>query len=234
MTNTFSRRLRKLAIPLLILPLATVSVALGTLVMSANPAGATTCDGTNPPGSITTQTGGSNVSSCTITGSATVTGGSLSAAVPTSLAWSQTLSGVDEYSVVAPSLTVDDSTGSGDGWTISASATQFSGPDGTTTVTLPTGALSVNGNSSGSDQAAQDASTAPKSACGTGSSCLVPSDSLSYPVTLGSSSSPIFDSAPDSGMGDVQLTTGWWLDLPADAYATTYTSTVTITIASGP
>jgi hypothetical protein len=35
-------------------------------------------------------------------------------------------------------------------------------------------------------------------------------------------------------MGAIVLTTDWWLDIPANTYAGTYTDTITLTISSGP
>jgi len=35
-------------------------------------------------------------------------------------------------------------------------------------------------------------------------------------------------------MGAIDLTTDWWLPIPGNAYAGTYTDTITLTISSGP
>jgi hypothetical protein len=77
-------------------------------------------------------------------------------------------------------------------------------------------------------------------------SCVPPEDAVTYPVavtTAASSPSPVsaYAASADSGLGGVLLggtssadPVGWWLDVPANARAGSYTSTVTVTIASGP
>jgi len=37
-----------------------------------------------------------------------------------------------------------------------------------------------------------------------------------------------------TGMGPVELATDWWLSVPANAYAGTYTATITLAAVSGP
>jgi len=57
---------------------------------------------------------------CTLTGTLTVTAGSLTLTSPTALAWSATANGLDQQLVdpttAHQSFTVDDATGSGAGW----------------------------------------------------------------------------------------------------------------------
>ena len=72
-------------------------------------------------------------------GTATVTGGALGATAPASQSWSTTLNGVDKQLVdgADASFSVQDVTGSGGGWTVTATATQFTGAAGTGTRWLP-------------------------------------------------------------------------------------------------
>ena len=84
--------------------------------------------------------------------------------------------------------------------------------------------------------------TAPDGTCGTGT-CTVPTNTTTYPVgitTAASSPTPvkIFDTSANTGMGTILVgynnPTGWWLNVPANAYAGTYTSTITWQLTSAP
>ena len=79
--------------------------------------------------------------------------------------------------------------------------------------------------------------------CGGGSACTLPTDSVPRPVTIptscgttGTTCTPatVVNAAPTSGMGAVVLGTYWWLTIPGNAHAGTYTSTITLTVSSGP
>ena len=84
-----------------------------------------------------------------MTGTATLTGGSLGVAAPATQTWGTLLDGTDKQMVnAAPadeSFSVQDATGSGDGWNVTATATTFTIPT-TTTVLADTGTLVLNGN----------------------------------------------------------------------------------------
>jgi hypothetical protein len=132
-------------------------------------------------------------------------------------------------------LTVNNSAGTGSGWNVTVSATTFSsGPH-----TLPdTGRLEFNGSTSSLTGAA------PSAACV--GSCVLPADTTTYPVTIDTAaSSPdaftIYDASAGTGTGVVALggpsathPIGWWIQVPASAYAGSYTSTLTLTLVSGP
>ena len=84
--------------------------------------------------------------------------------------------------------------------------------------------------------------TAPDGTCGTGT-CTAPTNTTTYPVgitTAASSPTPvkIFDTSANTGMGTILVgynnPTGWWLNVPANAYAGTYTSTITWQLTSAP
>src|ERR1700735_4204951 len=85
---------------------------------------------------------------CTMTGTATVSGGALGVAAPATQSWATQLNGIDKQLVdtADDSFTVQDITGSGDGWTVTATATQFvgAGDDGNTLA--DTGTLVYNGS----------------------------------------------------------------------------------------
>ena len=173
--------------------------------------------------------------SCTLTGTLGVTAGSLELTSPSSMTWSETLNGLDQDVVDTTAgdqeYTVSDATGSGAGWHVTMSATTFTNG----THTFPnTGTFSTNGSTS-----SLSATTAPTAAC-SGGTCTLPSNTETYPVaitTAGTSptASTIYDTAAGSGLGPVLISgIGWWLDVPASAWAGSYTSTVTMEVVSGP
>lgn len=229
--KTFTRRVRKLAIPLLVVPLVSAGIAVGAIaVAGVGPAGASACSGSITAGN-----------SCTDTGTLTLTGGSLTMTPPSALGWSATLSGTTSYAVDTTAadqgFVVDDNTGSGAGWHVTVSATTFT--SGSNTLS-DSGTFSVNGSLS-----SNTSSTAPSDTCVT--TCTLPNDSgVTYPVAITTaSSSPtastIYTAAANSGLGDVTIggnssadPIGWWLEIPATTEAGTYTSTITFSIISAP
>jgi hypothetical protein len=166
--------------------------------------------------------------------------GALNVTSPSALTWATTLTGTDQSEVDAvfadQQFGVDDETGSGEGWHITVSATTFT----TGTHTLAgTGTLVVTGSIS-----SVSATTAPSATCVT--SCTPPSSTTTYPVhitTAASSPTPatVYTTPADSGLGPATLgghsaakPLGWWINVPANARAGSYTSTVTVTVVSGP
>jgi hypothetical protein len=181
---------------------------------------------------------------CTITGQATVTGGSLSIGASSTIKWSNTLNGYDINQDGRLTLTAIDATGSGSGWTVTASVTPFTDSTGTTTCALkhpcsfkPT-TISFNGSSSSAG-----ANEVPKETCTATSTCSLASNSVTYPVdvtatcgTGGTTCAPttVASASTTSGMGAIALAITSWMRFPADAHAGTYTGTITLTISSGP
>jgi WxL domain surface cell wall-binding len=178
--------------------------------------------------------------SCTATGTLTLTGGSLNMTSPSSLTWSGTLNGVDQNLVdEAPgdqSYLVDDASGNGTGWHVSISATTFT----TGSVALGNaGTLSTTGSV---DSAT--ATTAPTAACAAGTTCTLPTNGTTYPVPITTASSApvpvtVYDTAAATGLGSITVgigahPVGWWLNVPGSVLAGTYTSTVTYEVLSGP
>ena len=198
-----------------------------SLLLAAGPAGAATCDAGTP---------------CTVTGTASLTGGSLNLTTPGSLAWSATLSGlttqVVDTNTADQTYVVNDATGSGAGWNVTVAATTFSTTSPAHTL-ADTGTFSTNGSTSSATDA-----TAPDAACtGGAGTCTLPDNSATtYPVDLTTASSPtpstVYQAAAGSGMGSVSVGTttpvGWWVNLPGNTLAGTYSSTVTLNVVSGP
>ena len=157
---------------------------------------------------------------------------------PTALGWGVTMNGLDSKLIdTTPAhtyFTVNDATGSGVGWNVNVAATTFTA--GTKTL-ANTGTLVFTGS-----VGSVTSTTAPDGTCGTGT-CTAPTNTTTYPVavtTAASSPTPvkIFDTSANSGMGTILVgynnPTGWWLNVPANAYAGTYTSTITWQLTSAP
>jgi hypothetical protein len=177
---------------------------------------------------------------CTLTGTLGVLAGALNLTSPTALAWSTTSTGLDQQ-VVDPttahqSYLVNDATGSGAGWHVTVSATTFT----TGTVTLPnTGTFVTTGSVT-----SEAATTAPTAACSASSTCTLPTDTTTYPVAITTAPSApvavtIYDTSAATGLGSITigigaLPVGWWVNVPANTKIGTYTSTISLTLISGP
>jgi WxL domain surface cell wall-binding len=188
---------------------------------------------------------------CTVGGTATFTGGALSLEAPATMAWTtpggltgattqvaDAVGGADinQYEVV-------DSTGTGLGWTVTAAATTFTGTHTTPVDTLPD-AAALSFDASDTDPTA----VTPLSAvCSDGvtTDCVVPTvTDVTYPVVMDTAGPvggyDIFDANAGTGVGDIVLGATpalpgtFWLTVPGTALADTYTSTITLVIASGP
>lgn len=134
--------------------------------------------------------------------------------------FSVALNGADQTVTYSLPFTISDTgQGHGSGWNVSASSTQFVNG----TYTFPTTASSVTGVS------------APASCSGGGCSLPTPSGSVTYPVTLPTTGgSSIYSAAANSGAATNVMTATVQVAAPANIYAGTYTSTVTLQVATGP
>jgi len=201
----------------------------GSVALVAGPANATACGTAIPAGT-----------SCTMTGTVTLTAGSLTLLTSSSLSWATTLNGLNQSIVDGTSgdqqYTVNDATGSGAGWHVTTSATTFTNGSHT----FPnTGTFVTTGSVS-----SIAATTAPTATCS--GSCTLPTDTTTYPVaitTAASSPTPstIYDTAASTGLGQMIIggsaqpnPVGWWVNVPASASSGSYTSTITMEIISGP
>ena len=151
----------------------------------------------------------------TLTTTATVTGtAGISLNLPSNPSISNTIDGSDQTASYSPILGVVDARGTGAGWnlTISASFTDGSGH------TLAPGTV-----------------TAAAQACHSGSSCTAATSSgITYPLTLSTTAAKVFSAALNTGLGKIDVTPSVQVAIPGNAYAGTYTSTVTIAAATGP
>ena len=167
--------------------------------------------------------GGGNTS---VAGSAAITGGALSMGTLAGISFSGTLSGLNQvFSSPTNGVTVTDATGSGSGWNLTVSGTEFT-TGGTTPRTLPATALQVTGLTSVS---------------AANSSGVNPTNAVAYPLTVPLAAPPatatatkFFNSSANTGMGAFSLNSAYSLSIPANTFSGNYTSTLTISLVSGP
>ena len=152
----------------------------------------------------------------TLTATATVSGtAGVSLGLPANPSISSTLDGSDQTASYAPLLGVVDARGTGAGWNLTIAATDFSDGAGHT---LAAGTV-----------------TGAAQACHAGSSCTTATSSgISYPLSITGSAAKFFNAAATSGLGKIDVTPTIQVQIPGNAYAGTYTSTVTLAAATGP
>jgi hypothetical protein len=197
------------------------------------------------PASATTCTVGV---ACTVTGTAALTGGTLSITPPPAIGWTGTLTGVTkdlvDLTAADETYNVDDATGATSGWNVSLTATPF-------TSTIPTSAVLPNAGTFSTDGSLTTATgaTAPTATCTSGpGTCVLPTDGVTYPIAITTAATPsptttyiIYNAADSTGVGSIDIggatalnPVGWWLAVSPTTAPGTYTSTVTFTLASGP
>src|SRR5476649_2029415 len=158
----------------------------------------------------------------TVTATATITGaGSLSLRNGATASISDTLDGTDQSVNYTLPLTMNDLRGSGAVWNLTMTSTTFNDGAGHT---LATAASSL---------------AAATSACTTGGTCTNPTNSITYPVTVPAAATApaavkVFNAATRSGMGRFTVTPSINVSIPGNAYAGSYSSTLTIAAVSGP
>ncbi len=157
------------------------------------------------------------------TATGTIEGGSLSLTTSAAPTFSATLDGTDKTATYNLPLRVEDLTGSGAGWNTTITSTQFT-TGGENAKTLATSASSL---------------TAVTSECVEEVTCTDPTNAISYPVSVPAGSTApeavkFFDAAAGTGMGKFSLNPTVSVSIPANTYAGTYTSTITLASVSGP
>ena len=151
-----------------------------------------------------------------------VIGSTLDFSAPGTAHWDAgvTLNGTDQAATFSVPTTVNDKRGTGVGWNLTITSTQFTKAGGKT---LPATAATMTGVTS---------------SCAAGT-CTNPANAVSYglPVpadALAPDPVKFFNSAADTGMGQFTVTPSIDVSVPANSYAGTYTSTVTLAATSGP
>ena len=163
----------------------------------------------------------SSVAAASTAATATITAGTLNIVVPSTISFSATLNGLNQNTTAPLAVDVQDATGSGAGWNISTTSTQFiSGSN-----SLATNSVTVGG--------------APSDTCDSGATCTLATNSVAYPYALPAGSGPptatkIFNAAASTGLADQTVTPTFTLAVPANVVPAVYTSTWTLSVVSGP
>jgi hypothetical protein len=157
-----------------------------------------------------------------VTSTGTVTGSILSAATSATPSFSANLDSGDSTQNYTIPLTIQDTRGTGAGWNLTVTSTTFTTGGGTPSL-LSTTASSL---------------TAVNSSCSTGT-CTNPANAQTYPITVPAAASAptavkFFNTTANNGMGRFTITPTVGVTIPQNAFAGTYTSTVTLSIVSGP
>lgn len=156
---------------------------------------------------------------------ADVVAGTLSLSSSAAPSGSVTLNGSDQDFDYSLPLSVVDATGSGAGWSLTATSTQFT-TGGGSPKTLPTTATKLRNRTS---------------VCAIGT-CTATANTINHPppTTLPAGSPPpapikFFSTPANSGMGSFTVTVNpVRVTVPANAFAGVYTSVLTLAVVSGP
>jgi hypothetical protein len=156
----------------------------------------------------------------TVTGN--VTGSVLSAGTAATQSFSDNLDLGDQTPTYTVPMNVQETRGTGAGWNLTITSTQFSTGGGTPNL-LATNASSLTGVTS---------------VCASGT-CTNPVNSTTYPVAVPAASAPptavkFFDVATNGGMGKFTITPTIGVFVPQNSFAGAYVSTLTLSIVSGP
>jgi len=151
----------------------------------------------------------------TLTTTANVSGtAGISLNLPANPALSDTLDGTDQNVTYAPLLGIVDARGDGSGWNLQISATTFT---------------------SGLHTLAAGSVTAAAQTCKAGSTCTPASNNIiGLPLGITTTAAKFFNAATNSGLGKLDITPTINVAIPGNAYAGTYTSTVTLAVTTGP
>jgi hypothetical protein len=151
----------------------------------------------------------------TLAPTATISGAAgMSMNLPSSPSMTDTLDGTDHVVSWSALLGIVDARGSGAGWNLTVSATNFS--DGASHTLAPGTVSGVT------------------SACQGGNACTGATNSVTYPLTIGGTAAKFFNASAATGLGKVNVTPSVDVTIPGNAYAGTYSSTVTLAAISGP
>lgn len=160
-----------------------------------------------------------------VTVNATVTAGTTLSVAPNGTpSFNLTLNGVDQAATYTLPVSVIDARGLsvGGGWNLTVTSTQFNDGAGHS---FPAAASTITGVTAG---------------CGTGSTCTLPTNGVSN-SNLAVPAAPVapaavkfFDGANATGLGTTNVNATVSVAVPANVFAGTYTSTVTVAIAAGP
>jgi hypothetical protein len=160
-----------------------------------------------------------------VTVNGTVTAGTtLSVAANGTPSFNLTLNGTDQNATYTLPVSVVDARGlsTGGGWNLTVTSTQFSDGAGHT---LPSTASTITGVTSG---------------CGTNSTCTLPTNNVTNTnLVLPAGATPpaavkYLNSANATGLGTTNVNATVSVAVPANVFAGTYSSTLTVSIVAGP
>jgi WxL domain surface cell wall-binding len=166
-----------------------------------------------------------SASAATVTVSGTVTAGTtLSVAGAGTPSFNLTLNGLDQTTTYTLPVSVIDARGlsSGGGWNLTVTSTQFGDGSGHT---FPANASTITGVISG---------------CGTNSTCTLPTNNVTNTnLALPAGSTPpaavkFLNAANATGLGTTTVNATVSVAVPANVFAGTYSSTVTVSTVAGP
>lgn len=156
-----------------------------------------------------------------------VSGGSLSEQGPSTgvSAAPVTLNGTDQSTSYSLPLNVVDARGNGGGWNLTITSTQFT-TGGANPQTLPATASTITAS--------------PAIVCNSGSTCSAPVNSVAYsPLVIPAGPTApnavkFFSATANTGLGSFTITPTINLLIPANTYAGSYSSSVSVAVVSGP
>lgn len=158
--------------------------------------------------------------SATVTG--TVSGSTLGVSTSATPSFSANLDSGDSTQTFSVPLTLQDTRGTGAGWNLTVTSTQYTTGGGTPS-TLATTASSITGVTS---------------VCASGT-CTNPTNSIAFPVGVPAASTPptaakFYDASANTGMGKFTVTPTIGVFVPQNSVAGTYNSTLSIAVVTGP
>jgi PKD repeat protein len=176
-------------------------------------------DGTYTASVLVTGSGGTGGASQPVTVS---TPFAFATAPPSAMTFPASLAG--DSSVISAPIPLDVTNGAAAGWGISMTSTTWT-TGGTTPFRFPLSATTVD--------------TAPSAVCDALLGCTLGSNASSYPYVLPAgavapTATRMYVAGPGTGIGAITVTPTLRLNVPANARAGTYHSTLTVTLSSGP
>jgi hypothetical protein len=157
-----------------------------------------------------------------VTTSGTVSGSVLSATTSATPSFTASLDSGDSDQTYTVPLAVQDTRGTGTGWNLTVTSTTFTTGGGSPKL-LSTTASSLTGV---------------VSSCTSGT-CTNPSNAQTYPLSVpAATTAPVavkfFNTTANNGMGKFTITPTISVNVPQNSFAGSYSSTVTLSIVSGP
>jgi len=154
-----------------------------------------------------------------VTATGTVSGSTLSLSTSATPSFTANLDSGDSTQTYTVPMSIQDTRGTGVGWNLTVTSTTFT----TGTNNLSTSASSLTGVTS---------------SCTSGT-CTNPVNSQTYPIAVPAAATApaavkFFNTSANNGMGKFTITPTIGVTVPQNAFAGSYTSTVTVAVVTGP